>query len=59
LFYIMGTLFQKMLLRFEDEIAKEEQEKLEEGIVVEKNAEAAEQNAETEAENGVKDAGEQ
>ena len=59
LFYIMGTLFQKMLLRFEDEIAKEEQEKLEEGIVVEKNAEAAEQKAETEAENGVKDAGEQ
>ena len=59
LFYIMGSLFRKMILRFEDEIAKEEQEKLEEGKVLEKNAEAAEQNVETEAENGVKDSGEQ
>lgn len=63
LFYIIGSLFRKMILRFEDEIAKEEQEKLEEGKVVEKNAEQnaeqAAENAEVSVENGVKDAGEQ
>ena len=48
LFYIIGFLFQKMIYRFEDEIAEEEKMRLEEeGKVVEKGAE---QQTEKEAE---------
>ena len=48
LFYVIGYLFQKMIYRFEDEIAKEEKMRLEEeGKVVEKGAE---QQTEKEAE---------
>ena len=57
LFYVIGLLFQKMIYRFEDENAKAEKARLEEeGKVVEKGAE---QLAEKETENSVKDAGEQ
>lgn len=53
LFYVIGLLFQKMLIGFEEEIDKRERERLEEeGKVLEKGSEQS-------AENSVKDAGEQ
>ena len=57
LFYVIGFLFQKMIYKFEDEIAREEKARMdEEGKVVEKGAE---QFGEKDTENSVKDAGEQ
>ena len=57
LFYVIGFLFQRMIYKFEDEIAREEKARMdEEGKVVEKGAE---QSGEKDTENSVKDAGEQ
>jgi len=57
LFYVIGLLFQKMIYKFEDEVAREEKARMdEEGKVVEKGAE---QSGEKDTENSVKDAGEQ
>ena len=53
LFYVIGLLFQRMLINFEEEINKKERERLEEeGKVLEKGSEQS-------TENSVKDAGEQ
>ena len=57
LFYVIGFLFQKMLMSFEAEIARKEKEALEdEGKVV---AKVAEQFLEKNSENDVKGSGEQ
>ena len=56
LFYIIGFCFRKMIWKFEDELARKEKERAEEGKVLEKVMEAQERK---DAENGVKDAGEQ
>ncbi len=55
-FYIIGFFFRKMIWKFEDEVVRKEKERLEEGQVLEKGAEAA---TEKDTENSVKDAGEQ
>ena len=57
LFYVIGSLFQKLIYRFEEEINQKEKKRLEEGVVVEKGTEQA---TEKETESGsVKGAGEQ
>ena len=56
LFYIIGFYFRNMIWKFEDELARKEKERAEEGKVLEKIMEAQ---AQKDAENGVKDAGEQ
>jgi len=56
LFYCIGFYFRKMIWQFEDEVARKEKERVEEGKVLEKSAE---QQAEKDAESNVKDAGEQ
>ena len=56
LFYIIGFYFRKMIWQFEDELDRKEKERAEEGKVLEKVLEAQ---AQKDAENSVKDAGEQ
>jgi len=57
LFYVIGLLFQKMIYKFEDEVARQEKARLdEEGKVVEKGTDLS---GDKDTENGVKDAGEQ
>lgn len=56
LFYIIGFYFRKMIWKFEDEVVRKEKERAEEGKVLEKIMEAQ---AQKDAENSVKDAGEQ
>ena len=56
LFYIIGFYFRKMIWQFEDELDRKEKERAEEGKVLEKVMEAQ---AQKDAENSVKDAGEQ
>ena len=56
LFYIIGFFFRNMIWKFEDELARKEKERAEEGKVLEKIMEAQ---AHKDGENGVKDAGEQ
>ena len=56
LFYGIGFFFRKMIWQFEDEVIKKEKERAEEGKVLEKIMEAQ---AQKDAENSVKDAGEQ
>lgn len=56
LFYVIGFLFRKMIWGFEDEIAKKEKVRHEEGKVFEKGVEGT---TEKEAESDVKGAGEQ
>jgi uncharacterized membrane protein YfcA len=56
LFYGIGFFFRKMIWQFEDEVIRKEKERAEEGKVLEKIMEAQ---AQKDAENSVKDAGEQ
>lgn len=56
LFYGIGFFFRKMIWQFEDEVVRKEKERAEEGKVLEKIMEAQ---AQKDAENSVKDAGEQ
>lgn len=56
LFYIIGFYFRRMIWKFEDEVVRKEKERAEEGKVLEKIMEAQ---AQKDAENSVKDAGEQ
>lgn len=59
LFYGIGYFFYRMLLRFEEDISEKQRMRLEEGKVLEKSAEGTEGKEDKEAEDGVKDAGEQ
>lgn len=56
LFYGIGFFFRKMIWQFEDEVVRKEKERAEEGKVLEKIMEAQ---AQKDAENSVKDTGEQ
>ena len=56
LFYGIGFFFRKMIWQFEDEVVRKEKERAEEGKVLEKIMEAQ---AQKDAENSVKDAGDQ